>query len=175
VFEDHAFEQGFDDLLFFEILLPRAWSGHRDLNNPAIPYGSMGQRWINNDVYIYERKFFGNVVLVAINKNETTSYNITGLNTSLPAGLLCLKSPYVAALPPDVRRGFASPAHSSEQWATPSCGLCASVSGPKAHTRGQAHFFFTTSGEAKPRPTSGGRAVLTTFGAKSCRDVTKII
>src|ERR1043165_3167927 len=55
-------------------------------NNPAIPYGSMGQRWINNDVYIYERKFFGNVVLVAINKNETTGYSISGLNTSLPAG-----------------------------------------------------------------------------------------
>src|SRR6476469_875881 len=55
-------------------------------NNTAIPYGSMGQRWINNDVYIYELKFFGNVVLIAINKNETTNYNITGLNTALPAG-----------------------------------------------------------------------------------------
>jgi glycosidase len=55
-------------------------------NNTAIPYGSMSQRWINNDVYIYERKFFGNVVLVAINKNESSSYSITGLNTSLPAG-----------------------------------------------------------------------------------------
>jgi glycosidase len=55
-------------------------------SNPAISYGSMAQRWLNNDVYIYERKFFNSVVLVAINKNETTSYNITGLNTSLPAG-----------------------------------------------------------------------------------------
>jgi glycosidase len=55
-------------------------------SNPAVPYGSMGQRWINNDVYIYERKFFGSVVLVAINKNDTTAYQITGLNTSLPAG-----------------------------------------------------------------------------------------
>src|ERR1051326_8262377 len=55
-------------------------------NNLAVGYGSMGQRWINNDVYIYERKFFGNVVLVAINKNETTGYSITGLNTSLPPG-----------------------------------------------------------------------------------------
>ncbi|HEY0080409.1 MAG TPA: alpha-amylase family glycosyl hydrolase [Pyrinomonadaceae bacterium] len=55
-------------------------------NNPAIGYGTTQQRWINNDVYIYERKFFDNVVLVAINKNETASYNITGLNTSLPAG-----------------------------------------------------------------------------------------
>ena len=64
-------------------------------NNTAIPYGSMTQRWINSDVYIYERKFFGNVVLVAINKNDTTSYNITGLNTSLPAGNY---SDYLSAL-----------------------------------------------------------------------------
>jgi glycosidase len=55
-------------------------------NNTAIPYGSTQQRWMNNDVYIYERKFFGNVVLVAINKSGSTAYNITGLNTSLPAG-----------------------------------------------------------------------------------------
>lgn len=54
-------------------------------NNPAIAYGTMNQRWINNDVYIYERKFFNSVVLVAINKNETSSQAITGLNTSLPA------------------------------------------------------------------------------------------
>jgi glycosidase len=54
-------------------------------NNPAVAYGSMGQRWINNDVYIYERKFFGSTVLVAINKNETTAYHITGLQASLPA------------------------------------------------------------------------------------------
>jgi glycosidase len=55
-------------------------------NNPAISYGSMSQRWINNDVYIYERKFFGSTVLVAINKNNSSSYNITGLNSALPAG-----------------------------------------------------------------------------------------
>jgi glycosidase len=55
-------------------------------SNPAIPYGSMTQRWMNNDVYIYERKFFGSTVLVAINKNETTGYSISGLNTSLPVG-----------------------------------------------------------------------------------------
>jgi glycosidase len=55
-------------------------------NNPAVPYGSMGQRWINNDVYIYERRFFGSTVLVAINKNESSSYSVTGLNTALPAG-----------------------------------------------------------------------------------------
>jgi glycosidase len=57
----------------------------RQVNN-AVGYGTWKQRWINNDVYIYERQFFNDVVLVAINKNDTTSYPITGLLTALPAG-----------------------------------------------------------------------------------------
>ncbi len=60
-------------------------AGLRQSNN-SLAYGTSQQRWINSDVYIYERKFFNEVVLVAINKNDTTSYNITGLNTALPAG-----------------------------------------------------------------------------------------
>ena len=55
-------------------------------NNDAVAYGSHTQRWINNDVYIYERQFYNSVVLVAINKNDTTSYPISGLDTALPAG-----------------------------------------------------------------------------------------
>jgi glycosidase len=55
-------------------------------SNDALAYGGWQQRWINNDVYIYERKFFNDVVLVAINKNDTAGQNITGLNTALPAG-----------------------------------------------------------------------------------------
>lgn len=55
-------------------------------SNDALGYGTQQQRWINNDVYIYERQFFNDVVLVAINKNDSTGYNITGLNTALPAG-----------------------------------------------------------------------------------------
>ena len=55
-------------------------------NNPALAYGGSQQRWINNDVYIFERKFFNDVVLVAINKNDTSSFSITGLNTGLPPG-----------------------------------------------------------------------------------------
>lgn len=54
--------------------------------NDAIGYGTSKQRWINNDVYIYERQFFNDVVLVAINKNSSTGYSITGLDTALPAG-----------------------------------------------------------------------------------------
>lgn len=55
-------------------------------SNDAIAYGSSQQKWMNNDVYIYERKFFNDVVLVAINKNDSTSYSISGLDTSLPPG-----------------------------------------------------------------------------------------
>lgn len=51
----------------------------------ALQYGSHQQRWLNNDVYIYERKFYGDVVLVAINKSGSW-HNITGLNTALPPG-----------------------------------------------------------------------------------------
>ena len=61
-------------------------AGLRQSTNDALAYGTFRQRWINNDVYIYERQFFNDIVLVAINKNDTTSYPITGLLTSLPAG-----------------------------------------------------------------------------------------
>jgi glycosidase len=54
-------------------------------NNTAVPYGSTQQRWMSNDVYVYERRFYGNVVLVAINKGAGAA-QIAGLNTALPAG-----------------------------------------------------------------------------------------
>jgi glycosidase len=54
--------------------------------NPALAYGTSQQRWINNDVYVYERKFGNNVALIAINKNLTTSYTVSGANTALPTG-----------------------------------------------------------------------------------------
>jgi hypothetical protein len=54
--------------------------------NPAVAYGTMNQRWINDDVYIYERKLGANVVLVAINKSRTSVQAISGLYTYLPPG-----------------------------------------------------------------------------------------
>jgi len=61
-------------------------AGLRKGSNDALGYGTSQQRWLNGDVYIFERRFFNDVVLVAINKNDTTGYSITGLNTALPAG-----------------------------------------------------------------------------------------
>ncbi len=52
-------------------------------SNPAIAYGTMQQRWINDDVYVYERRLGDNVVLVAINKSGTNDQAISGLLTSL--------------------------------------------------------------------------------------------
>lgn len=52
---------------------------------PALAWGTHQQRWLNNDVYVYERQFFDDVVLVAIN-NSTTPHSITDLNTALPPG-----------------------------------------------------------------------------------------
>lgn len=54
--------------------------------NPAIAYGSTSEKWINNDVIIYERKFGNSVALVALNKNLSNSAYVSGLYTSLPAG-----------------------------------------------------------------------------------------
>jgi glycosidase len=55
-------------------------------SNPAIAYGTTQQKWINNDVYIYERKFGNDVAVVAVNRNLSSSASIGGLITSLPAG-----------------------------------------------------------------------------------------
>ncbi len=54
--------------------------------NPALAYGTSQQRWINSDVYIMERQFFNDVVLIAVNKSQTAAYSITGLYTALAPG-----------------------------------------------------------------------------------------
>jgi len=55
-------------------------------SNPAIAYGTTQQRWVNNDVLIYERNFGGNVAVVAINRNLSTATPISGFIAGLPAG-----------------------------------------------------------------------------------------
>ncbi|MCA1295696.1 IPT/TIG domain-containing protein [Paenibacillus sp. alder61] len=55
-------------------------------SNPAIAYGTTQERWVNEDVYIFERKFGNNTAVVALNRSESKSYPISKLLTSLPAG-----------------------------------------------------------------------------------------
>ncbi|HVM29922.1 MAG TPA: alpha-amylase family glycosyl hydrolase [Candidatus Limnocylindrales bacterium] len=54
-------------------------------SNPGLAYGPTTFRWNNNDVLIYERQFFDDTVLVAVNRSGTTS-QISGLFTNLPGG-----------------------------------------------------------------------------------------
>ncbi|GAA5168160.1 alpha-amylase family glycosyl hydrolase [Ornithinimicrobium tianjinense] len=53
--------------------------------NPALRYGGTTTRWVNQDVLVVQRKFYGSVVVVALNRSGAT-YNLTGLTTDLPAG-----------------------------------------------------------------------------------------
>ena len=53
--------------------------------NPALAYGTLEERWLNNDVMIFEREFAGSVVLTAVNRSQR-DYDIQNLVTSLPYG-----------------------------------------------------------------------------------------
>ena len=55
-------------------------------SNPALAYGSTQERWLNDDVYVYERVFGNNVVVTAINRNQSAGYQLEGLYCSLPNG-----------------------------------------------------------------------------------------
>ncbi|MGT2932770.1 alpha-amylase family glycosyl hydrolase [Streptococcus catagoni] len=52
--------------------------------NQALAYGGTEQRWINDQVLVFERKFGNSVALVAVNKDQTNSYQIKDAKTSLP-------------------------------------------------------------------------------------------
>ncbi|WP_256860578.1 alpha-amylase family glycosyl hydrolase [Paraliobacillus ryukyuensis] len=53
--------------------------------NPALGYGNTTERWINQDVYIYERKFGNHVVVTAVNSGDK-AHNISDMETALPSG-----------------------------------------------------------------------------------------
>ncbi len=55
-------------------------------SNDALAYGSMQMLHVEPDVFVFERHFANDVVLVAINKNETVSATVPALETSLPPG-----------------------------------------------------------------------------------------
>lgn len=54
--------------------------------NPALAYGTTKERWMNDDILIYERQFGNNVVVTAVNRNQSSSTSISGLYTNLPQG-----------------------------------------------------------------------------------------
>ncbi|KTG10934.1 alpha-amylase [Haloprofundus marisrubri] len=54
-------------------------------SNAALAFGDTEQRWINSDVFVYEREFGDNVVLVAINRSLDW-YDVSGVYTALPEG-----------------------------------------------------------------------------------------
>lgn len=54
--------------------------------NTALAYGETCERWMNDDVLIFERQFGDDVALVAINRNQESSCHISGLYTNLPKG-----------------------------------------------------------------------------------------
>jgi glycosidase len=56
-------------------------------SNPALAYGTMQRRWLDRDVYVYERVFAGSVVLIAINKSDLQAYEVSDLQTALPPGV----------------------------------------------------------------------------------------
>lgn len=55
-------------------------------SNSAVAYGTTQERWMNDDVLVYERTFGNSTVLVAVNRSSSQGYDITGAFTSLPDG-----------------------------------------------------------------------------------------
>ncbi len=55
-------------------------------NNAALAYGTTQERWMNGDVLVYERNFGSSTVVVAVNRNTTQGFDITGTMTTLPDG-----------------------------------------------------------------------------------------
>ncbi len=55
--------------------------------NLAIPYGTTKELWLNDDVYVFQRRHGSNVLVTAINKSSTVSPTISDLVTALPPGV----------------------------------------------------------------------------------------
>lgn len=54
--------------------------------NPAVAYGTSSQIWTNDQVLVYERTFGDSVVVIAVNRNTSQGYSLSGLYSSLPEG-----------------------------------------------------------------------------------------
>ncbi len=54
--------------------------------NDALPYGLTTVRYADDNVIVYERSFYDDVVVVAVNRQPDVSYNISSIPTALPNG-----------------------------------------------------------------------------------------
>lgn len=54
-------------------------------SNDALAYGDFRERWINQDVYVFERRFSSDIVLIAINRSTAKPCSVNHLYTALPA------------------------------------------------------------------------------------------
>lgn len=55
-------------------------------DNDALAYGTTVIRYSSDDVLVYERQFYDDVVLVAVNRQPDASFTIDGVETMLPPG-----------------------------------------------------------------------------------------
>lgn len=55
-------------------------------DNDALAYGTTVIRYSSDDVLVYERQFYDDVVLVAVNRQPDANFTIDGVETMLPAG-----------------------------------------------------------------------------------------
>lgn len=55
-------------------------------NNLALGYGCTKVRWLNDDVYVFERLFGNSVVFTAINRNKSKGYYLKKVKINLPDG-----------------------------------------------------------------------------------------
>lgn len=54
--------------------------------NDAIAYGTTTVRYSDDNVLVFERQFYDDVVLIAVNRQPDQSYNLGEIETNLPAG-----------------------------------------------------------------------------------------
>lgn len=80
--------------------------------NPALRFGSQETRWVSADAWVFERRFHGHTVLVAINRDQQRPAAIGALATALPCAAHqdVLKGAFGgAAIEVDCAKGAAAP------------------------------------------------------------------
>lgn len=77
-------EYGFDESTTAYSLINKLSKLRKD--NNALAFGETSIRYSDNDVIVFERKFYDDVILVAINRQPDKEFNISNVYTSLADG-----------------------------------------------------------------------------------------